>query len=59
MVGVSQGTVYKLRREVGENYPPPLKYLDSQPHGEILSRVTNDMDPSEQPQQSMTQVIEH
>ena len=60
MAGVSQRTVYELRKEVsGKIARLPLKYLDSQPHGEILSRVTNDMDLiGSTLQQSMTQVIE-
>ncbi len=60
MAGVSQRTVYELRRAVSDKIPRlPLKYLDSQPHGEILSRVTNDMDLiGNTLQQSMTQVIE-
>lgn len=60
MAGVSQRTVFELRKEVNNKITHlPLKYLDSQPHGEILSRVTNDMDLiGSTLHQSMTQVIE-
>ncbi|HET9781887.1 MAG TPA: ABC transporter ATP-binding protein, partial [Candidatus Dormibacteraeota bacterium] len=45
MAGVAQRTVYGLRREVEEKLSRlPLKYFDSHSHGDILSRVTNDID---------------
>jgi ATP-binding cassette subfamily B protein len=45
MAGVSQRTIYKLRREVDEKLSRlPLKYFDGRTHGEILSRAVNDMD---------------
>ncbi|HEX9044660.1 MAG TPA: ABC transporter ATP-binding protein [Candidatus Limnocylindrales bacterium] len=45
MAGVSQRTVYRLRGEVdGKLGRLPLRYFDSHPHGDILSRVTNDID---------------
>src|SRR5215831_11617866 len=45
MAGVSQRTVYRLRREVEEKLSRlPLKYFDGRTHGEILSRAVNDMD---------------
>ena len=59
MSGVAQKTSYQLRREVdGKLAKLPLKYYDSKTHGEILSRVTNDVDSiSNTLQQSITQVI--
>ncbi len=59
MAGVAQETVYQLRKEVDEKLSRlPLKFFDSRPHGEILSRAVNDMDSlSTTLQQSITQVI--
>ena len=59
MSGVSQKTVYAMRNEVKEKLDRlPLKYFDGRTHGEILSRVTNDMDTiATTLQQSMTQLI--
>ncbi len=45
MAGVAQRTVYGLRREVEEKLARlPLRYFDSHAHGDLLSRVTNDVD---------------
>jgi len=45
MAGVAQRTVYGLRREVEAKHARlPLRYFDSHPHGDLLSRVTNDVD---------------
>ncbi len=45
MAGVSQRTVYGMRREADAKLARlPLKYYDSNTRGEILSRVTNDID---------------
>ncbi|HYK98039.1 MAG TPA: ABC transporter ATP-binding protein [Candidatus Acidoferrales bacterium] len=45
MAGVAQRTVFGLRREVEEKLARlPLRYFDSHSHGDILSRVTNDVD---------------
>ena len=45
VAGVAQRTVYGLRREVEEKLARlPLRYFDSHPHGDLLSRVTNDVD---------------
>jgi ATP-binding cassette subfamily B protein len=45
MAGVAQRTVYGLRREVeGKLARLPLRYFDSHAHGDLLSRVTNDVD---------------
>ncbi|HEY3316716.1 MAG TPA: ABC transporter ATP-binding protein [Bacillota bacterium] len=59
MAGVAQGTVYDMRRDVEAKLSRlPLKYFDSRTHGEILSRVTNDIDMvSSTLQQSVTQLI--
>jgi len=59
MAGVSQRTIYKLRKEVDKKLSKlPLKYFDGRTHGEILSRAVNDMDNiSSTLQQSVTQLI--
>lgn len=59
MSGVSQKTVRDLRREVDAKLARlPLKYYDRHPHGDILSRVTNDIDAiAGTLQQSLTQII--
>lgn len=59
MAGVSQGTVFQLRKDVNEKLAClPLKYYDDRPHGETLSRVVNDVDNiSSTLQQSLTQLI--
>lgn len=59
MAGVAQKTVYGLRKEVNEKLNRlPIKYFDSRTHGEILSRVVNDMDNiASTLQQSLTQLI--
>lgn len=59
MAGVSQETVYRMRNDVKHKLDNlPLKYFDQRTHGEILSRVTNDMDNIALTlQQSLTQLI--
>jgi ABC-type multidrug transport system fused ATPase/permease subunit len=59
MSGVAQKTVRDLRREVDEKLSRlPLKYFDMHAHGDILSRVTNDVDTiATSLQQSLTQII--
>jgi ABC-type multidrug transport system fused ATPase/permease subunit len=45
MAGITQRVMYGLRREVEEKLARlPLRYFDSHPHGDILSRVSNDID---------------
>ena len=45
MAGISQKTVFDMRRDVSEKIARlPLKFYDSQSYGDILSRVTNDVD---------------
>ena len=59
MAGVAQRTAFDMRRDVKAKLTRlPLAYFDSHPHGDILSRVTNDMDNiSSTLQQSLTQLI--
>ncbi len=59
MAGVAQNTVFDMRKDVNEKLNKlPLKYFDSRTHGEILSRVTNDLDTvASTLQQSLTQFI--
>jgi ATP-binding cassette, subfamily B, multidrug efflux pump len=59
MSGVAQKTVFTLRRDVDEKISRlPLKYFDSHPNGDTLSRMTNDIDTiSTTLQQSLTQLI--
>jgi len=59
MSGVAQKTVREMRRAVDQKLAAlPLKYFDNHPHGDILSRVTNDIDTiATTMQQSLTQVI--
>lgn len=59
MSGVAQKTVRDLRREVDQKIARlPLKYFDNHSHGDILSRVTNDLDTvATTLQQSLTQII--
>ncbi len=45
MLMVGQNTVAVLRKEIFEKFQKlPLKYFDSTTHGELMSRVTNDVD---------------
>jgi ATP-binding cassette subfamily B protein len=59
MSSVSQITVYRMRNDVKEKLDRlPLKYFDQRSYGEIMSRVTNDMDNiATTLQQSLTQLI--
>ncbi|WP_251859455.1 ABC transporter ATP-binding protein [Clostridium sp. Marseille-Q2269] len=59
MSTVAQKISYKLRREISEKINRmPLKYFDSRTHGDVLSRVTNDVDTVSQTlNQSMSQII--
>jgi ATP-binding cassette subfamily B protein len=59
MAGVAQKVVFDMRQQVNDKLGRlPLKYFDSRTHGEILSRVTNDVDNiSTTLQQSLTQLI--
>ncbi|NMA04173.1 MAG: ABC transporter ATP-binding protein, partial [Clostridiales bacterium] len=45
MATVTQKTMYNMRNDVNNKlFRLPLKFFDSHSHGEILSRVTNDID---------------
>ena len=45
MSGIAQNMVYELRREVQEKLQRvPMKFVDGQSRGDLLSRVTNDID---------------
>ena len=59
MSGVSMKITYRLRKDISEKINRmPLKYFDGTNHGEILSRVTNDVDTINQTlNQSLTQII--
>jgi ATP-binding cassette, subfamily B, multidrug efflux pump len=56
---IVQRSVYRLRKQVSEKIPRlPLKYFDGQPRGELLSRVTNDVDNiSQSLQQTLAQIL--
>jgi ATP-binding cassette subfamily B multidrug efflux pump len=57
--GVVQRTVYRLRSDVEDKiHRLPLSYFDKTPRGELLSRVTNDIDNvSQSLQQTMSQLL--
>jgi ATP-binding cassette subfamily B protein len=56
---VVQGTIFRMRSEVEDKVNAlPLSYFDQQPRGELLSRVTNDIDNISQTlQQTMSQLL--
>ena len=59
MSGVSMKITYELRKNISEKMNRlPLNYYDTRTHGEILSRITNDVDTVSQTlNQSLTQMI--
>ena len=59
MTGISQKMTYRLRKEISEKINRmPMNYFDKMTHGEILSRITNDVDTLGQSlNQSATQMI--
>ena len=59
MSGVAQKITYRMRKELSEKISRmPLGYFESKTHGEILSRITNDVDTLGQSlNQSVTQLI--
>ncbi len=59
VTGVGQNITYKFRKEISEKiHKLPMKYFESRTTGEILSRVTNDVDTiSQSLDQSLTQII--
>ncbi len=59
MTGISQKMTYRMRKEISEKiHRIPMKYYESNTHGEVLSRVTNDVDTLGMSlNQSITQLI--
>jgi ATP-binding cassette subfamily B multidrug efflux pump len=59
MADVSMKVTYRFRRDIAEKINRmPLKYFDGTNHGEVLSRITNDVDTVNQTlNQSLTQII--
>nr|WP_233120127.1 ABC transporter ATP-binding protein [Tissierella creatinophila] len=59
VTGVAQKVSYNLRNEISEKVNKlPLKYFDKVSHGDVLSRVTNDVDTvSQSLNQSLSQII--
>ncbi|MGZ4136239.1 MAG: ABC transporter ATP-binding protein [Actinomycetota bacterium] len=59
MAGVAQRTMFRLREEVDHKLARlPLRYFDDHPRGDLLSRVTNDIDNiANTLQQSLTQLV--
>ena len=59
MSGISMNITYRFRRDISQKINRmPFKYFDSTSHGEVLSRVTNDVDTVSQTlNQSLSQII--
>lgn len=59
MTGITQKTCYRMRKEISEKINRmPMKYFESHTYGEVLSRITNDVDTLGQSlNQSVTQII--
>lgn len=59
MSGIANDVTYTLRKDISKKINRmPLKYFESRTHGEVLSRVTNDIDTLGQSlNQSVTQLI--
>lgn len=59
MAGISQKTAFRLRKEISEKiHRLPMNYYDKKTYGEILSRITNDVDTLGMTlNQSITQLI--
>ncbi len=59
MSGISQKVTYQLRKEISQKiHRMPMNYFETKTHGEVLSRVTNDVDTlSTSLNQSLTQMI--
>ena len=59
MTGITQKVCYKLRQEISEKINRmPMKYFESRTYGEVLSRITNDVDTLGQGlNQSITTII--
>lgn len=59
MSGITQKICYRMRKEISEKINRmPMKYFESRTYGEVLSRITNDVDTLGQGlNQSITQII--
>ena len=59
MTGITQKVCYRMRREVSEKINRmPMSYFESRTYGEVLSRITNDIDTMGNGlNQSITQII--
>ena len=59
MTGITQKICYRMRREISEKIQRmPMKYFESRTYGEVLSRITNDVDTLGMGlNQSITQII--
>lgn len=59
MTGITQRLCYRIRKEITEKINRmPMKYFESRTHGEVLSRITNDVDTLGQGlNQSVTTII--
>lgn len=59
MTGITQKTCYRMRKEISEKINRmPMKYFESRTYGEVLSRITNDVDTLGMGlNQSITQII--
>jgi len=59
VTGIAQKVAYNMRRSISEKISRlPLKYFDTKTHGEVLSRITNDVDTvSNTLSQSLSQII--
>ena len=59
MAGVSMKITYRFRKDISQKINRmPLRYFDGTNHGEVLSRITNDVDTVSQTlNQSLTQII--
>lgn len=59
MTGITQKVCYRMRREVSEKINRmPMSYFESRTYGEVLSRITNDIDTMGNGlNQSITQLI--
>ncbi|MBC7812166.1 MAG: ABC transporter ATP-binding protein, partial [Burkholderiales bacterium] len=59
MAGVAIKVTYRFRKDIAEKINRmPLKYFDGTNHGEVLSRITNDVDTVSQTlNQSLTQIV--
>lgn len=59
MSGITQDFTYRLRQQISEKiHKIPLKYFESKTTGEVLSRITNDVDTvSQSLDQSLTQIV--